>query len=204
MCNVANFLTTPACNEYSLMSIWTRNASIGIPGAAVSILGDVVYFTTRFVYCSSSALSTILVSARLCRYRCDVDVILTEGSRAAHALRMRLLTGIFFCRVKARVKSFLWLNPSVVFTCDQNVFQLSYTNDVVTWASLLFGVTIFFAHFQQNIQLRLWDTVIWASLFFRVTVFLDNFIQNIQKSLWDAVTWTVEMLVTWELCITYD
>ena len=101
-------------------------------GAAVSILGDVVYFATPFVYCSSSALSTILVSARLCRYRCDVDVILTEGSRAAHALRMRLLTGIFFCRVKARVKSFLWLNPSVVFTCDQNVFQLSYTNDVVT------------------------------------------------------------------------
>ena len=103
---------------------WAQNASSGVPGAAVAVLGDVVFFATSLVHCSSSALSTGLAFARTCRYCCEVDGLLTEGSKAAHALRVRLFTSTFSCRGKAHavyallslwVKSFLWLNPSLVF-----------------------------------------------------------------------------------------
>ena len=103
---------------------WAQNASSGVPGAAVAVLGDVVFFATSLVHCSSSALSTGLAFARTCRYCCEVDGLLTEGSKAAHALRVRLFTSILSCRGKAHavyallslwVKSFLWLNPSLVF-----------------------------------------------------------------------------------------
>ena len=97
----SNFLATPVSSGYSLISVWAQNASTGVPGAAVAVLGDVVFFATSLVHCSSSALSAGLAFARTCRYCCEVDGLLTEGSKAAHALKVRLFNSIFSCRGKA-------------------------------------------------------------------------------------------------------
>lgn len=154
MCNVAYFLTTPARNEYSLMSIWE-------PGMHLLVFQELLCQPSVTWYISPPPLCTAL--RRPCQQSwslpdfAGIAVTLMSFLQKGPEQHMPWECGCSRSPASSSAESKHGWSPSWGSTLlwsshvTKMCFSLAYTNDVVTWASLFFGVTIFFAHFQHKI-----------------------------------------------------